>query len=59
MLPPRKCTIHVRHLALGGAAPIAVQSMAATRTQDVGATLRQVKLLERLLPGELELGREP
>jgi len=46
MLPPRKCTIHVRHLALGGAAPIAVQSMAATRTQDVEATLRQVKLLD-------------
>ncbi|NOT32112.1 MAG: (E)-4-hydroxy-3-methylbut-2-enyl-diphosphate synthase [Planctomycetes bacterium] len=47
MLPPRKSrTIHVRHLALGGSAPIAVQSMAATRTQDVEATLRQVRLLE-------------
>jgi (E)-4-hydroxy-3-methylbut-2-enyl-diphosphate synthase len=47
MLPPRRSrTIHVRHLAIGGTAPIAVQSMAATRTQDVAATLRQVKLLE-------------
>jgi (E)-4-hydroxy-3-methylbut-2-enyl-diphosphate synthase len=47
MLPPRQSrTIHVRHLAIGGTAPIAVQSMAATRTQDVEATLRQVRLLE-------------
>jgi len=48
MIPPRKTrTIHVRDLALGGSAPIAVQSMAATRTQDVAATLRQVRLLEQ------------
>jgi len=48
MLPARQTrTIHVRHLAIGGAAPIAVQSMAATRTQDVEATVRQVQLLER------------
>ncbi len=47
MLPPRQSrTIHIRQLALGGTAPIAVQSMAATRTQDVEATLRQVRLLE-------------
>ena len=47
MIPPRKTrTIRVRDLAIGGAAPIAVQSMAATRTQDVAATLRQVRLLE-------------
>ncbi len=47
MLPPRKTrTIHVRELAIGGNAPIAVQSMAATRTQDVAATVRQVELLE-------------
>jgi len=47
MIPPRTTrTIHVRRLALGGDAPIAVQSMAATRTQDVEATLRQVRLLE-------------
>jgi len=48
MLPPRQSrTIHVRHLAIGGDAPVAVQSMAATRTQDVEATVRQVRLLER------------
>jgi (E)-4-hydroxy-3-methylbut-2-enyl-diphosphate synthase len=47
MIPARKTrTIHVRDLSIGGAAPIAVQSMAATRTQDVAATLRQVRLLE-------------
>ncbi len=48
MIPPRKTrTIHVRALGIGGDAPIAVQSMAATRTQDVEATVRQVQLLER------------
>ena len=36
----------MRELPLGGDAPIAVQSMAATRTQDVEATVRQVHLLE-------------
>lgn len=47
MIPPRKTrTIHVRDLPIGGTAPIAVQSMAATRTRDVEATLRQVHLLE-------------
>jgi (E)-4-hydroxy-3-methylbut-2-enyl-diphosphate synthase len=47
VIPPRKTrTIHVRDLAIGGEAPIAVQSMAATRTRDVEATLRQVAILE-------------
>jgi (E)-4-hydroxy-3-methylbut-2-enyl-diphosphate synthase len=36
----------VRDLPIGGSAPIAVQSMAATRTQDVEATVRQVRILE-------------
>jgi len=46
MLPKRETrTIHVRDLAIGGDAPIAVQSMAATRTRDVEATLRQVHIL--------------
>jgi (E)-4-hydroxy-3-methylbut-2-enyl-diphosphate synthase len=39
--------IHIRDLPLGGDAPIAVQSMAATRTRDIDATLRQVRILER------------
>jgi (E)-4-hydroxy-3-methylbut-2-enyl-diphosphate synthase len=48
VIPPRKTrTVHVRHLPIGGAAPIAVQSMAATRTQDVEATVRQVRILEQ------------
>ncbi len=47
MMPPRKSRrIHVRGLAIGGDAPIAVQSMAATRTSDLAATLEQVRLLE-------------
>jgi (E)-4-hydroxy-3-methylbut-2-enyl-diphosphate synthase len=47
MIPKRKTRrIHIRQLPLGGDAPIAVQSMAATRTQDVEGTLRQVRILE-------------
>ena len=48
MLPQRKSrTIRIRDLALGGSAPIAIQSMAATRTRDLPATLRQIRLLEQ------------
>jgi (E)-4-hydroxy-3-methylbut-2-enyl-diphosphate synthase len=32
-------------LVIGGGAPIAVQSMCATKTQDIGATLGQIELL--------------
>lgn len=47
MIPPRKTRqIQVGPLRIGGDAPIAVQSMAATRTQDVTATRRQVELLQ-------------
>ena len=47
MIPPRKTRqIQVGPLRIGGDAPIAVQSMAATRTQDVAATRRQVELLQ-------------
>jgi (E)-4-hydroxy-3-methylbut-2-enyl-diphosphate synthase len=47
MLPPRQSrTIRIRDLPLGGSAPIAIQSMAATRTRDIPATLRQIRLLE-------------
>jgi (E)-4-hydroxy-3-methylbut-2-enyl-diphosphate synthase len=47
MIPPRKTrTIRVRQLPIGGDAPIAVQSMAATRTQDVAATVRQVERIQ-------------
>lgn len=38
--------IQIGRHRLGGANPIAVQSMAATRTQDIPATLKQVRLLE-------------
>jgi (E)-4-hydroxy-3-methylbut-2-enyl-diphosphate synthase len=47
MIPKRRTrTIHIRDLALGGDAPIAVQSMAATRTRDLDATMRQIRILE-------------
>ena len=38
--------VKIRDLQIGGGAPIAVQSMAATRTQDIDATLKQVQSLE-------------
>jgi (E)-4-hydroxy-3-methylbut-2-enyl-diphosphate synthase len=46
MIPPRKTgTIRIRDLEVGGSAPIAVQSMAATRTRDLEATARQLRIL--------------
>ncbi len=38
--------VRIGNVTVGGANPIAVQSMAATRTQDIPATIRQVELLE-------------
>jgi (E)-4-hydroxy-3-methylbut-2-enyl-diphosphate synthase len=38
--------VRIGNLEIGAQHPIAVQSMAATRTQDVAATTRQVQLLE-------------
>ena len=38
--------VRVGPVTIGGDAPIVVQSMAATRTQDIKATVRQVRLLE-------------
>lgn len=47
MIPARKSRkIFIKHLAIGGDANIAVQSMAATQTRDIPATVRQVKILE-------------
>ncbi len=45
---PRNQTraVRVGPVTIGGGAPIAVQSMAATRTQDVDATVRQVNLIQ-------------
>jgi (E)-4-hydroxy-3-methylbut-2-enyl-diphosphate synthase len=37
----------VRDLAIGGGAPVSVQSMCATRTRDIEATLVQVSLLQK------------
>ena len=37
--------VRVGSVQIGGGAPIAVQSMAATRTQDIEATVRQVQLI--------------
>ena len=38
--------VRIGNVTIGGTRPIAVQSMTATRTQDVAATIRQVELLE-------------
>jgi (E)-4-hydroxy-3-methylbut-2-enyl-diphosphate synthase len=38
--------VRIGNVVIGGNNPIAVQSMAATRTQDIAATIRQVELLE-------------
>src|SRR3954468_16473669 len=38
--------VHIGNILIGGGNPIAVQSMTATRTQDIPATIRQVELLE-------------
>ena len=47
MIPERKTRkIRVGPLEVGGDAPIAVQSMAATRTQDIAATRAQVERLQ-------------
>ena len=47
--PPRKATRAVRigRLTIGAGHPVAVQSMTATRTTDIEATVRQVLDLER------------
>lgn len=39
--------IHVRDLAIGGDSPVSVQSMCATHTQDIDATLEQIRALEK------------
>src|SRR3990167_4390145 len=41
------CKIQVRDLAIGGGAPVSVQSMCATHTQDIDATVRQAELLRK------------
>jgi (E)-4-hydroxy-3-methylbut-2-enyl-diphosphate synthase len=46
MTPRVTRTIRIGRITIGGDSPIAVQSMTATRTQDIPATIRQVELLE-------------
>lgn len=46
MKPRNTREVRIGNVTVGGANPIAVQSMAATRTQDIAATIRQVELLE-------------
>lgn len=48
-MPPSRATreITVGKVKIGGENPIAVQSMAATRTQDLEGTLRQIRILEK------------
>jgi (E)-4-hydroxy-3-methylbut-2-enyl-diphosphate synthase len=44
--PRQTREIRIGNVKIGGSNPIAVQSMAATRTVDIAATIRQVELLE-------------
>ena len=46
MKPRQTRQVRIGNIWIGGSNPIAVQSMTATRTQDVDATIRQVQLLE-------------
>ena len=47
MLQRKTRKIHIGKLVIGGDSPIAVQSMAATQTQDLTATARQIEVLEK------------
>ncbi len=46
MKPRKTRKVYIGKVTIGGDAPIAVQSMTATRTQDLEATARQIKILE-------------
>ena len=46
MKPRRTRKIRIGRLTIGGDSPIAVQSMTATRTQDLEATAKQIRILE-------------
>jgi len=39
------CTVHIGHLAIGGQTPVAVQSMTNTPTENIPATVAQIKEL--------------
>ena len=47
MQPKKTRKIRIGKLTIGGNSPIAVQSMAATQTQDLDATARQIEVLEK------------
>src|SRR5216684_9165047 len=46
MKPRQTREVRIGNVTIGANRPIAVQSMTATKTQDVAATIRQVELLE-------------
>jgi (E)-4-hydroxy-3-methylbut-2-enyl-diphosphate synthase len=46
MKPRQTRQVRIGNLTIGGSNPIAIQSMAATKTQDIAATIRQVQLLD-------------
>lgn len=46
MKPRQTREVRIGNVTIGGSNPIAIQSMTATRTQDIPATIRQVELLE-------------
>ena len=46
MISRKTRKIHIGKLMIGGDSPIAIQSMAATQTQNLEATARQIEVLE-------------
>ena len=51
--------IHIGNVPVGGSAPITVQSMTNTRTQDAEATLRQINRLADAMDMDLHLQLTP
>ncbi|MEC7641549.1 MAG: (E)-4-hydroxy-3-methylbut-2-enyl-diphosphate synthase [Nitrospinota bacterium] len=47
MQPRKTRKIRIGSLIIGGESPIAVQSMTATQTQDLAATAKQIRILEK------------
>ena len=39
--------VKIGNIAIGGTNPLAIQSMAATKTQDISATIRQIEIIEK------------
>ncbi len=47
MLRTQTKVIQIGNVKIGGSYPVAIQSMTNTKTEDVGATVKQILALER------------